>query len=94
MDTWLQEFPQTHFGFTPLVESFDRSCLEALQAIPDDRLLLETDSPYFRMAGRRWTTPALIGMVGAAVARKRGQTWEHTLQIYLANTRRLYGLGQ
>ena len=47
---WLNEFPNLYLGITPLATgSSHRSKLlrEVIRSIPVERLLLETDSPYF-----------------------------------------------
>jgi Tat protein secretion system quality control protein TatD with DNase activity len=41
---WLNSYPHTYFGFTGLVQTFDHHQVEALRAIPKDRLLIGTDS--------------------------------------------------
>ncbi|XP_078320250.1 LOW QUALITY PROTEIN: 3'-5' RNA nuclease TATDN2-like [Crassostrea virginica] len=45
--TWLRKFPNTYFGVTVAVRVFDQKQLEGLQAILLNKLLLETDAPYF-----------------------------------------------
>ena len=49
------------------LKSFSAARKEALQYIPEDRLLLETDSPYFHIGGRRHSSPVLLGMVARMV---------------------------
>ena len=48
---WIGEFPNTYFGFTGLVQHFNESKKQALRSIPESRLLVETDSPYFKIGG-------------------------------------------
>ena len=43
---WLEEFPHAYFGFSAVVKSFDTEQVDALKAVPSNRLLLETDSKY------------------------------------------------
>ena len=47
---WLSAFPNMYFGFTPLITRKSKSVAPirlAAAGIPLDRLLLETDAPYF-----------------------------------------------
>ena len=48
---WLTHFPNAHFGFTAAVTSFSDEQIEGLRSIPEDKLLLETDSQYMRPNG-------------------------------------------
>ena len=67
---------------------------DAARACPLDRLLVETDSPYLAPAphrGRR-NRPALVGVVGAAVAEAKGLDVADVEQSTWATTREFYGL--
>ncbi|OWF35906.1 deoxyribonuclease YabD [Mizuhopecten yessoensis] len=44
---WLALFPNTYFSVSGLVFQFNVNQQRALQAIPQDHLLVETDAPYF-----------------------------------------------
>ena len=46
LEDWLEDFPNCHFGFTAKVLSFNDPQIEILRAVPNNRILLETDSPY------------------------------------------------
>ena len=46
VEDWLDDFPNTYFGFTARVTSFNWEQREGLRAVPLNRLLIETDSPY------------------------------------------------
>ena len=87
---WLSEFPNTLFGFTGLVQHFSTASKEALRLLPEDKLLLETDSPYFRIGGRHNSSPAFLGMVANMVANIRGQEWKEVLGVALRNASLLY----
>lgn len=45
---WLTACPNVVFGFTGGVFSFKANQLEAIRRLPLDRILLETDAPYFK----------------------------------------------
>jgi len=61
---------------------------------PDDRLLVETDSPYLAPVPHRGrpNRPALVGVVGARLAELRGVGPGSIAAITRANAERLYGL--
>jgi TatD DNase family protein len=63
---------------------------ETVRAIPDDRLLLETDAPWLPPAGagRSRTVPADLTLVGEAVARIRGADPDEVFARSAANLRR------
>ena len=60
MERWAREFLNTYFGFTGHISSLNTSSWDALRRVPEDRLLLETNSPYFHIGGRH-STPELLG---------------------------------
>lgn len=68
-------------GFMALDERA-RRLREAIPAIPDDRLVLETDAPPLH--------PARLVDVAAAVAALRGQSIEHVCAVTSANAARLF----
>lgn len=70
----------------------------SVSAIPDDRLLVETDSPYLlprtikpRPRSRR-NEPAFLGYVCAALAQARAQSVERIEQITTKNAKTLFGI--
>ena len=67
---------------------------EAALTVPDDRLLIETDSPYLApepMRGRR-NEPSNVRFVALKLAEIRGQTPEHIAACTAENARRIYGI--
>ncbi len=63
-----------------------------LRAVTDDRLLLESDAPYFPLTERgHYSTPALIGMTANEVAQIRHDTLSDILRPTTENARQLYG---
>lgn len=67
---------------------------DLVRAIPSDRLLIETDSPYLAPVphrGRR-NEPAYVAGVATAVATLRGVSVEEIAQSTTANALRFYGL--
>ena len=68
---------------------------EAAAAVPLDRLLVETDSPYLAPVPHRGrpNEPALVPFVGAAVAGATGRSVEQIAAATVANTAHVFGLG-
>jgi TatD DNase family protein len=63
-------------------------------AVPEDRLLVETDSPYLAPVpyrGKR-NEPAHVALVGTAVAEARGEAVEAIAEATTRNAQRLLGL--
>jgi TatD DNase family protein len=72
-----------------------RELRELAAAVPDGRLVVETDAPYLAPApyrGRR-NEPAYVAAVGAVVAEARAAAVSDLAALTAANARRLYGLG-
>ncbi|MFN2594309.1 MAG: TatD family hydrolase [Actinomycetota bacterium] len=67
---------------------------EAARAVPMDRLLIETDSPYLAPVPHRGkpNEPALVADVGAAAAAARGNSVDEVAQATTANARAIFGL--
>lgn len=87
---WIEVFPRTYFGFTNKVTSFDENQIGALQAVEENRLLIESDAPYFAPRGSRVSSPGQIYHVAAAIATHRHLTVERVLEITVANGEHLY----
>lgn len=66
---------------------------QILSLIPEDRLLLETDSPYLAPVPLRGTvnTPATIPIIGTKVAELRNLPVEQLAQLTTDNANRLFG---
>jgi len=67
---------------------------EAARAVPEDRLLVETDCPYLAPQVRRGkrNEPAWVRYVLERVAELRGVEPEHLARVTSANAARLFGL--
>ena len=72
VEKWLKSFPQTYFGFSKRVNTFEECQKDALRRMDESRILLETYSPYIKFGSRKPSTPAQLGMTAEAVARIRG----------------------
>jgi len=67
---------------------------EAARAVPLDRLLIETDSPFLAPVPNRGkrNEPAYVRLVAEALARLRGEPLDVLAQATTANALRLFGL--
>lgn len=67
---------------------------EAARALPDDRILVETDSPYLAPVPRRGrpNRPANVVHTLAALAEVRGATPEHVDRLTTSNAARALGI--
>ncbi|GFO42938.1 3'-5' ssDNA/RNA exonuclease tatd, partial [Plakobranchus ocellatus] len=69
---WQKRFPDVYASFSGLVSSFEEHQKQGLRAVPGDRLLLETDSPYLPTGGRGvGNTPHHVGDVAKLVPHKK-----------------------
>jgi TatD DNase family protein len=68
----------------------------AARAVPEERLLVETDCPFLAPQGHRGrrNEPALVREVLACVARERGVDLDHLARSTSANAARLFGLDE
>ena len=66
---------------------------EAVKYVPDELLLVETDSPFLAPSPHRGAlnTPAQIANIVRFIAVERGATPEHIANVTSANTVRLFG---
>ncbi len=89
---WSREFPNTYFGFTRIVDTFDRDQRDALKMVGSTRLLLETDAPYFQFnqIGKHSTRPS-DWITAERVALFRGCPHQEILRVTTENARQLYG---
>ena len=95
VEKWLESFPNTYFGFTKMVGSLTGERARAVRELHEGRLLIETDAPYFRYGRSRNSSPAVIGMTAAELARVRGcSDWRALLYVTRENAKRLYGRHQ
>ena len=83
-----------HISFTGLVTFKNFDGQEALRAVPADRLMIETDSPYLAPVphrGRR-NEPAYVARVRDGVAEVRGESPEEVERQTTRNAFRFFGL--
>ncbi|XP_014703641.1 putative deoxyribonuclease TATDN2 [Equus asinus] len=94
----LKHFPNMSVGFTAvLTYSSAWEAREALKQIPLERIIVETDAPYFlpRQVPRsvcQYAHPGLALHTVREIARVKDQPLSHTLATLRENTSRLYNL--
>jgi TatD DNase family protein len=82
-----------YFSFSGMITFRGWTMADVLTAVPPDRLLVETDSPYLAPVphrGRR-NEPAFVRDVALALARARGVTLEQVTTLTTANAGRAFG---
>lgn len=93
---WLSEFPNLYIGITNLVTfPTAEDVHEIARNIPVDRLLLETDTPYFvpKSLSLRWSHPGLVIHAAAQItAFKEDIQLEDLLRTVRNNTHKMYGI--
>lgn len=84
-----------HVSFSGIVTFRNAADLRAVaRLVPDDRLLIETDSPYLSPVPHRGKVndPSRVVHVAACLAAERGTTLDHVARVTSANFERLFGL--
>ncbi|XP_045651704.1 putative deoxyribonuclease TATDN2 [Ursus americanus] len=98
LEPLLKYFPNMSVGFTAvLTYSSAWETRDALRMIPLDRIVVETDAPYFLPRGVpksvcQYAHPGLALHTVREIARIKGQPLSHTLAILRENTSYLYNL--
>ncbi|HOJ79795.1 MAG TPA: TatD family hydrolase, partial [Clostridiales bacterium] len=71
-----------------------RKLPDVIRYVPDDMLLIETDSPYLAPEphrGRR-NEPAYVKFVAEKIAKIKGKPFEYICETTTANAKRLFGI--
>lgn len=92
---WAEKFLSlgAFLGVTGLVTfKHAENVRETLSVIPDDRLLIETDSPYLAPEPRRGieNNPGLLALIASRVAAERRQTFEQIARLTTENAHRFF----
>ncbi|KAH7948631.1 hypothetical protein HPB51_028443 [Rhipicephalus microplus] len=92
---WMDTFPNLFLGLTPLVGFHSAAPLaEVGRRIPLDRLLLETDAPYFLPNSEsnrlKQSHPGMAIHVATQLSAMRSIPLEEVLVAVRRNTRRMY----
>ncbi|KAK2507733.1 hypothetical protein MC885_008550 [Smutsia gigantea] len=95
---FLNYFPNMSVGFTGAVTYFSaREIRETLKEIPFDRILVESDAPYFLPRGIPrslcpYSHPGMALYTVHEIARVKGRSLSHTLATLRGNTYRIYNV--
>ena len=89
----MQLFPNLKFGFTNVLTFYNASDLRGLvKKIPMNKILLESDSPYFSIHGNPYATPADIKYLADAVAKLKDMNTIDVLNENIKNSKAVYPL--
>ena len=84
-----------YLGFDgPITYKNARKALDVLRICPEERILVETDSPYLAPVPKRGkrNDPGNLPFICAKIAEIRGKTPEEVAELTAANGRRLFGI--
>ena len=84
LNRWLEFFPNTFFGFTDRKSTAAQ--VEALKLVEKNKLLSESDAPYFPKTYGGVSTPGSLYQVARTVANLLGLTPENVLGLTLEHT--------
>ncbi len=94
---WATKFVEEgfHIGFTGII-TFRKAgeIREALKAVPQDRILTETDSPYMTPVPHRGkkNSPALLPLIAEEAARIKRSTIQKMAPVFLRNASECFNL--
>ncbi|XP_021353774.1 putative deoxyribonuclease TATDN2 [Mizuhopecten yessoensis] len=83
-------FSQLYFGFTSMAAKFNNQQSQAVRGINSERVLLETDAPYFARPGTKCSAPNQLFRTASSLARYCKMNPESLLATSVQNARRLY----
>jgi TatD DNase family protein len=75
--------------------TYPKSSLDDIvRAVPDERIMIETDAPYLTPVPHRGkrNEPSYVGLVAGKIAELRGATLDAIKEMTTANARRFFGL--
>jgi TatD DNase family protein len=84
-----------YISFSGLITFKKYEGADLVRAVPADRILVETDSPYLAPVPHRGKTnePAFVAFTAARAAEMRGEDADAFAAMTSANARRFYGIG-
>lgn len=95
VNRWLARYPNTYFGLAYSVVRAGLRQRAGIRAIPLNRLLLESNSPYLQPRGHKSSHHALLGLTAREVAIIRGVPYRDILgysfmNVGLSATKKVY----
>ncbi|XP_068214192.1 uncharacterized protein [Palaemon carinicauda] len=94
-EEWMSAFTNVYLGFTGLVTMMNRRARmvrNVVRDIPLNRILLETDTPYFRPFTSGLSHPGMAIHVAAQIASVKGLGIEEVLKCTRENASKMYGI--
>ncbi|ESO02684.1 hypothetical protein HELRODRAFT_65469 [Helobdella robusta] len=96
---WLNIFPSSYIGLTPAVTNFRKypTLRAVIKEIPLNKLLIETDAPYFvpqmmSHCNMQQSHPGMAITVAVMVAKIKQCPLDEVLQEVLKNTKNMYNI--
>ena len=87
----LQTFKNSYIGFTGAICSNNSHKLHKLaKQVPMERILLESDCPYFGLHGSRYSTPHDIEEIGSEISRLKNVNPRIVHEANLVNASKMY----
>lgn len=77
---WTRDYSNVYFGFTRMVQNFNKEQVGVLRNLRETEFLLETDSPYFPPRGTEKGHPQYIGEITQLVVESRGRGLKETIE--------------
>ena len=93
VERWSESYPESYFSISFLCDSFSEAQKQGIRAVPKDRLLVETDAPYFRSPVYGRQPCSLPGQVWGSVlvlARILSVPAEEVAKLTTRNAKRLF----
>ncbi|OWF56248.1 hypothetical protein KP79_PYT25633 [Mizuhopecten yessoensis] len=90
LNQWSAAFPNLYMGFTRMVKFFSGPRIRALEAVAADKIVFQTDAPYFVGAGQRWSAPNQLYSVVEIIAPNQQVRVEVLLKGSAEKARRLF----
>ena len=88
-------FPRAQFGVTNLINLQGKKAQEArsnVQLIPMEKLLIESDAPYFPPQGKGIGHPGKLDLLIETIASLKGVSKREVMSTTAQNCKRLYGI--
>ena len=91
--SWSNCFPNCFFSYSGLSKTFGKEQIDALSMVPENRLLVETDSPYLPVHGTgKSNLPSRLGEVVLLISSMRRMEVGRVVSTTFRNTVDLFGL--